>query len=183
MGTTYRFIADPHESSEVLGWFRSLPHPPVEVQGPGCLWLHFVSDGPLSLGPEGVVDPKRSPVASLFLPRVRRGALWTVGEVHFLASPVRQRFPGLHKVSSAFDKWLSSHECVYSSKPDFQGEWNYYLEGSVKNYDPPVFALPSGLSALRAGQYFIADGDTAARLDTLCASLRLRGVQCEEQEA
>ncbi len=63
------------------------------------------------------------------------------------------------------------------------GEWSYYLEGSVKNYDPPVFALPSGFRALKAGQYFVAEDDTATRLDELCSSLRLRGIHCEKGEA
>ncbi len=179
MGTTYRFIADPNEPSEVLAWFRALPSPPVEVQGKGCLWLYFENNGPLVRGAEGEINAKQSAVASLFLPQTRRGVMWTVGEVHFLATPLKKLFPGLHKVSSSFDKWLSTYECVYSNKPGFNCEWNYFLEGSVKNFDPPVFAFPSGLSALREGQYFVSEGDAAERLDKLCASLRLRGIQCK----
>ena len=179
MGTTYRFIADPCEPSEVLAWFRTLPSPPEEIQGNGCLWLFFSKEGPLArAGADGAVDPKQSPVATVFIPRVRRGVLWTVGEVHFLATPLRQRFPGVHKVSSAFGKWLSGHECVFSNQPGFNGEWSYYLQGSVKNFDPPVFALPSGFRALKAGQYFVAEDDTVARLDEVCSSLRLRGIHC-----
>jgi len=181
MGTTYRFLANPSEPSEVIAWYRALAPSPVEVQGRNGLWLYFKNEGPLIGGDNGEVDPKHSPVVSLFLPRVRRGVMWTVGEVHFLATPLRKRFPELHKVSSAFSKWLSANECVYSNKPSFKGEWNHFLEGSVMNYDAPVFAFPSGLAALRNGQYFVAEDDTVARLDKLCSSLRLRGIQCSQE--
>lgn len=181
MGTTYRFLSSPSEPSEVLAWFRALAPSPVEVQGRGGLWLYFKNEGPLVGSDDGEFDQKQSPVASLFLPRIRRGVMWTVGEVHFLATPLRKRFPELHKVSSAFNRWLGANECVYSNKPGFRGEWNYFLEGSVMNNDAPVFAFPSGLAALRRGQYFVSENDTAARLDKLCASLRLRGIQCTEE--
>lgn len=181
MGATYRFIADPSEPSEVLAWFRALPSPPAEHPGDDCTLLHFADGGPLAREPGGAVDTTLSPVATLFLPRVRRGVLWTVGEVHFLATSLRERFPEVHRVVAAFGRWLRGHECVYSGKPGFEGEWDYYLEGSVRNYDPPVFALPSGLQALRAGRYFVAEGDTPERVERVCKSLRLRGVECEEE--
>ena len=56
---------------------------------------------------------------------------------------------------------------------------NTTLEGSVRNYDPPVFALPSGLDALNSGRYFVDHRDNAYVLDKLCKALRLRGIQCE----
>ena len=110
MGITYRFISDPSELSEVVGWFRSLPVPPTEVSTERGVTLYFRESGPLEYDAKGAINPKASPVATIFLPRVRRGALWTVGEVHFLSTPLRQRFPALHKVSSAFSKWLAGFE-------------------------------------------------------------------------
>jgi len=124
----------------------------------------------------GTVDFNRSPVVSVFLPRVQRRVLWTVGEVHFLATPLREQFPALHKISSAFAKWLASYECVFTRKGG--SPYAYYLEGSVMNFDSPVFAFPSGIRALRAGQYFISDNDINYKLDQLCQKLRLRGVEC-----
>ena len=53
----------------------------------------------------------------------------------------------------------------------------------LRDKDPPVFALPAGFRALKAGQYFVAEDDTATRLDELCSSLRLRGIHCEKGEA
>ena len=141
--------------------------------------MHFSTIGPLVDRPDGTIEPSESPVVTVFLPRTRRGVLWTVGEVHFLATPLRGRFPELHKISSKFRKWLSVHECVFSSKKNVHS-YDYYLQGSVRNCDSEVFALPCGLEALRNDQYFVADDDTDHRLQVLCQSLRLRGLQCRD---
>ncbi|ARN22296.1 hypothetical protein A4W93_21655 [Piscinibacter gummiphilus] len=133
----------------------------------------------MNFNADGRVDAKASPVASIFLPRIRRGALWTVGEVHFLATPLRERFPAVHKISTAFSKWLSTQECVYSNKRKIN-PFSYYLEGSVQNHDPEVFAFESALSALNAGQYFVTEDDTEFRLDAICKMLGLRGVECRD---
>lgn len=177
MGATHRFIADPAEPSKVVEWFRALRHPPTEKLSEKGMVFSFPAFGPLAYRSDGSLDPLASPVATVLLPRVRRGQLWTVGEVHFLATPLRQRFPELHKVNSAFGKWLADLDCVYSNKRA-DNSYNYYLEGSVQNYDSPVFAFASGLNALRDGRYFIAEDDTEGRLDALCKTLRLRGVVC-----
>jgi hypothetical protein len=175
MGITHRFIADPLEPSKVLAWFRTLNAPPMEVEMARGLVLFFKQCGALAYDANGAIDGKASPIATVFLPRVRRGTLWTVGEVHFLASRLGKRFPALHKVSSSFFEWLSAHSCVY---PDANQEFDYDLEGSIRNFDPPIFAFESGAAALRAGRYFVADDDTEFMLDKLCSQLRLRGVEC-----
>jgi hypothetical protein len=136
--------------------------------------------GPACKADDGSLDVRNSPVVSYFPPRVQRGVLWTVGEVHFLPTPLRDKFPRLHRVSTSLKKWLEGFECVYSNEIGHHNEWNYYLEGSVKNFDPPVYALAGGLEALRGGQYFVADEDNDFVLDKLCARLRFRDVHCRE---
>lgn len=177
MGATFRFIEEPSKHSEVLEWFRALPSPPVEVQTDRAVVLHFADCGPLAYRPDGEINSKASPVVALFAPRVVRGVLWSVGEVHFLTTSVGTLYPALKKVSSHLSRWLSGFECVYSNRRA-ENEYSYYLEGSVKERDPPVFALASGLSALRAGRYFVADGESQGRLDSICQQLRLRGLEC-----
>ncbi len=177
MGSTHRFIADPAEPPEVLEWFRSLSQPPTETPSERGVVLSFSAHGVYSYRPDGSIDPRRSPVATVFLPRVRRGQLWTVGEVHFLATPLRQQFPRLYKVSSAFAGWLAQNDCVHSRERP-ENAYSYYLEGSVRNYDSPIFAFQSGLHALHNGRYFVTDDDTESRLDSLCKTLQLRGVAC-----
>lgn len=177
MATSYRFLADPQHSSEVMQWFRALNAPPVEAAVDRTLVLYFKECGPLAYDANGAIDAKASPVVTVTAPRVRRGILWTVGEVHFRATPLRKRFPVLHDISSAFSQWLAAHDCVY---PSDSSEIIYYLEGSVRNSDARIFALDSGLEALRAGRYFVADDDTEFVLDKLCQSIRLRGVRCTD---
>jgi len=179
MGTTYRYLASPTEPSEVLAWFRSLPQAPTEVETERSTVFYFRECGPLMYESDGRIDSKASPVATIFQPRIRRGALWTAGEVHFLATPLRQQYPALHMTSKAFSNWLAGHRCVHSQeKADDQ--FAYYLEGSIRNYDSPVFALPSGLIALEAQRYFVAEDDTESKLESICRYLRLRGVGCSD---
>jgi hypothetical protein len=177
VGTTYRLICDPRSPNPVLEWFRALQDAPEEIQVDGGLWLLFRSSGALAKTADGSIDVKRSPLVSLFLPTVRRKILWTVGEVHFLPTPLRSAFPKLHGVSTSLKKWLEAFDCVFSNRARHRNEWNHYLEGSIRNWDSPVYALAGGLEALRRGQYFVAVEDTDFVLDRVCSTLRLRGVQ------
>jgi hypothetical protein len=158
------------EASAVLDWFRSLPGQMVEVTYDAGSLFHFREFGPLD------PDPKKSPVANVFLPVRKRGALTTIGEVHFLATPL-SAFPGLNEISKRFREWLSQYPCVYSHRPDFVHERDYFLEGGAKNWDTDIFALPSGLAALQRGSYFVAADDNDARSDVVCRALQLRGFE------
>jgi hypothetical protein len=170
MGKMYRFVATVEEASAVLDWFRELPEQPVEsVRQDGSLF-YFRSFGPLD------PDAKTSPVVNVFLPLRKRYVLTTIGEVHFLATPL-SAFPGLNKVNKRFREWLAENPCVYSHRPDFVHEWDYFLEGSVKNWDPDIYALPAGMAALQRGSYFVAGDDNDLLLDRVCRALELRGVE------
>ena len=181
MSMTYRFIEDPAITSAVRQWFQDLPSPPEETETERAIVLYFRALGPLTYTASGEINTKLSPVATLYLPRLVRGTLWSVGEVHFLAATLKEQFPELHKIKTAFAKWLRQFEIVFSNKPAGPSEWNYYLEGSVKNYDPPIFGLPSGYQAIQNGQYFISDGESDSVIDKVCASLRLRGFNFENR--
>ena len=176
MASSFRFITDPSEGQPVLEWFRALPNAPEEVPSARGVVLNFPTCGPLVYAANGTIIAEESPVATLFLPRVERRVLWTVGEVHFLTARLRERFPDLAKIQLAFSKWLKSHPCVCSDIPS-NDEFRYYFEGSVKNY-PPVYAFPSGIVALQSERYFVGDADHEHVLDALCRMLHLRGVTC-----
>jgi hypothetical protein len=181
MGTTHRYLEDPGGDSLVLGWLRTAALDLLEVPvPPHGVALYFREFGPLVLSDDGTMNPHRSPMVSVFLPRSRRGILWTVGEVHFLATPLRKLHPGMDKLNRRFSAWLRKFECVFAKQQCPRPEWAYHLEGSAKAYDPPIYALPSGLEALHSGRYFVARDDTEFQLDRLCKQLRLRGVQCGE---
>ena len=170
MGTTYRILATVDEGPAVLDWFRTLPERPVESPREAGAVFHFREFGPVR------PEPGMSPVVNVFLPVRRRGVLTTVGEVHFLATPL-SAFSGLGRVSRQFRDWLGQHPCVFSRRTGFAGEYDYFLEGSIRNLDPDIFALPAGLAALRSGTYFVAEGDTGPTLDRVCRQLQLRGVE------
>jgi len=169
MGTTYRFLATVGEASVVLDWLRSLSEHPIEsIHEAGSLF-YFPDFGPLES------EARKSPLVNVFVPVRRRGVLTSIGEVHFLATPL-SAFPGLGKVSRRFRKWLARNPCVFSHRAGFVHDWDYFLEGTVCNWDPDIFALPEGMAALQRGQYFIAYNDLSGSLDVVCRRLMLRGV-------
>ncbi|WP_157646029.1 hypothetical protein [Burkholderia ubonensis] len=179
MGKSYRFLADPadEEAATVLAWFRQLHESPREVAAKHHVVLYFAGLGPLRYGQDGTVDADESPIVTVVPPRTACESLWTVGEVHFRTNALSRRYPALYRVSKAFEEWLNRHECVYSIA-DRNNPYGYYLEGSVQNHDAPIFALPSGLDALKSGRYFVGAQDNDALLDKVCRKLRLRGVRC-----
>jgi len=177
MGTSFHFIADPSAPNEVSQWFASLNTPPEAIPTAFGSWLYFRDLGPLTHNPDGSIVREKSPLVSLVLPREHRGVFWTVGEVHFWPSPMRAQFPKLQKVQKTFSMWLSAQQAIFSSK-DQPGNYDYYLEGTVRSFASTVFAFESGLSAIKSERYFITDNDAKGTLDQLCKKLRLRGVNC-----
>ena len=169
MGTTYRFLAVGDESNLVTDWFRTLPEPPTESPRKHGVLFCFRQFGPLT------ADSKTSPLVNVFLPVRKRGVLSTAGEVHFLATPLSQ-FPELAKINRCFRKWISQYVLVHSMSRKHDHAYDYYLEGSLKNWDSDIFALPQGLVSLQAGSYFVSGEDTEWPLEKLCRQLKLRGV-------
>jgi hypothetical protein len=168
MGTTYRYLATIDEAAAVLDWFRTLPERTLESALDEGSLFHFPEFGPLQ-------EARRSPLVTVFLPTNRRGVLTTVGEVHFMATPLTP-FPGLNRVSKRFHDWLRQYPRVFSRRTTDGSEWDHFLEGSARNYDSDIFALPGGMTALRQGAYFIDRGDSDSIVDQVCRRLELRGV-------
>ena len=176
MGSTHRFLAIGDDIPRIGDWFAKLPDPPTIIKGQGCDYLHFASLGVLRNVPvTGQIDVQASPIASLFHPELLNSVLWTAGELHFLPTPLRSLFPQLDAISRRFAKWLRGFQCVFEG-PGATGEWNYYLEGSLRNDDSPIFALPEAMKALSSGQYFVEHGIRNERLSKLLRTLELRDV-------
>ena len=70
---------------------------------------------------------------------------------------------------------------IYDDHPAGEHQFDYYLEGSAKNWEP-IRAFPSGLAALENRQYFISRLEPNVLLETLCRKLALRGVICADQD-
>jgi len=179
MATTFRFLAAPEEARTVLNWFSELPEPPHVQPRPDGATLFFRHLGPLVMTAANEVDVTLSPIVLVLLPQVRHGILWTAGEVQFLAKRMPSSFPGLQRVLTNFRRWLRDFPLVFRQPrlPESSGgQWDYYLEGGLRNVSDELFALPLGMAALERGQYFVWRRDTEGRLKTVLGSLRLRGV-------
>ena len=87
--------------------------------------------------------------------------------------------PGYEKVTKAFRQWNRKHNVIFEQHPKTSSEFSYYLEGSIQNIASIVYALPSGLTALENGRYFIAECDAEYDLTPLLRKLRLRGMECK----
>ena len=115
-------------------------------------------------------------MVNVFMPLRKRGVLLTCGEVHFLATPM-SLFPKLQLINRHFRQWLGEFTCVFSRRAGFPPEWDYYLEGDLRNHDSDILALPEAMDALRHGAYFVAECDSDARIDQIVRQLQLRGVE------
>ena len=175
MGSTYRYIASEEENQDVIDWFSN--HEPEILKSEGPVHIWFPSIGELVRNENGAINQNESPVVSIYPVTSVRGALLSVGEVHFLTTQLKKKFPELDAINRKFRSYLKKNELVYSSKKDFDGLYNYYLEGSIKNYDTDIYAFPKGKDLLKSEQYFVTDSESPGRLDTICKSLVLRGVE------
>jgi hypothetical protein len=77
--------------------------------------------------------------------------------------------------------WFKKCRLIYDHHPASEHRFDYYLEGSAKNWGP-IRAFPSGLAALENGQYFVSRRETNGSLETLRRTLALRGVICTDQD-
>ena len=136
--------------------------------------------GQLHCKSDGSIDSERSPVVTVHVPQVRRGILWTVGEVRFCPVPISQ-FPELERLRRSFLRWFEKHPLISDDHPADEHRFNYYLEGTARNWGP-IRAFPSGLAALENGQYFISRLEGNDLLKKLCRTLALRGVICADQD-
>lgn len=173
-----RFVEAPDTPSSALQWFRDQHLTPVEHMFDWGAALYFSDLGQLQYKSDGSIDSERSPVVIVDIPRVRRGILWTVGEVRFCPVPL-SRFPELERLRRSFLRWFQKHPLIYDNHPGGEHRFDYYLEGTARNFGP-IRAFPSGLAALENEQYFISRLDE--RPETVCRTLALRGVICTDQD-
>ena len=177
MATTYYFLSAPDEH-DVLDWFRSQSDIAEEHPNEQRLLLFYRQSGALAHTEDDGIDVSRSPLVSIYSPKIRKSALWTVGEVHFLWEGA-SRFPALERLRKRFQTWLREQPIAWERKQDGLAEsYGHYLEGSIKNVADAVYAFPKGLMAFEGGQYFVAEHDNDAVLDRLCRKLRLLGIDC-----
>jgi hypothetical protein len=54
-------------------------------------------------------------------------------------------------------------------------DWNYYLEGGIRNSVENLYALPNAMIALQSNRYFVHHRDKLGPESQLARTLRLRG--------
>jgi hypothetical protein len=175
-----RFVEAPQIPCSALQWFRDRDMSPNEHVFDWGAALYFSRLGQLHHKSDGSIDSERSPVVTVHVPQVRRGIFWTVGEVRFCPVPLGW-FPELERLRRSFLRWFEKRPLIYDDHPAGEHQFDYYLEGSAKNWGP-IRAFPSGLAALENGQYFISRLEPNVLLETLCRTLALRGVICADQD-
>ena len=174
------FAESPEGPCSVLQWFRDQDLVADEHTFDWGVALHFSSLAELRFKSDGKIDTEHSPVIIVNVPRVRRGILWTVGEVRFCPVPLSQ-FPELERLRKSFLRWFQKQPLIYDNHPAGEHRFDYYLEGTSRNWGP-IRAFPSGLVALERGQYFISRHEGSGSLEALCKKLALRGVICADQD-
>lgn len=178
MSSSYFFVEAPVEESAVLHWFRGLEHQPEETVKADNSLFFFRQFGGLEYDEGGKIDPSLSPLIRVFPTKIRRQSLWTVGEVHFFAKGSSPCGKNMAKLQRRFQTWLHSCEQIYGPPLQSDNDFSYYLEGGVTSWTPKIFALPTGLTAIKSGQYFVNRESNDHVLDSVCKTLRLRGVIC-----
>jgi hypothetical protein len=171
----HAFLAIDGEAARVYDWLTSSPCDKLVNERADRTLIYFrgLAKTPL-IG--GQANEKCTPLVWFLNPTKKRGTLWTVGEVRFSPEPLQKQFPELEKLNKALSKWLGEFELVYSRKSPVVSDWDYFLEAGIRSWVPKIHALPLAAAALKKGQYFIDADANDGVLDTLCRSLRLRGV-------
>lgn len=122
------------------------------------------------------VSLEESPVIQFYPPRKIADHLWTIGRFMFPQSNLQKKYPQLNKIKKTIKEELQRGIQLWNWKHPQEGEFNYYLEGSIKNHDYEIYGMPSSVPYLRKEGYFIEGEETVGMLDTLRKTLALRGV-------
>jgi len=175
-----RFVEAPDVPCSALQWFRDQDLAPNEHAFDWGTALYFSSVGQLHHKSDGTINSEHSPVVTVHAPQVRRGILWTVGEVRFCPVPL-SRFPELERLRQSFLRWIKKFPLIYDHHPAGEHQFDYYLEGSAQNWGP-IRGLPSDQIALENRHYSISRIESNGSLEALCRKLALRGVICADQD-
>ena len=181
MAATYHFLEEPSQTSAPVDWFLGLPDPPVAVPRTDETVLFFKQHGDLVFDEEGQADGSQSPIVIIYPPRIRRGLLWTAGQVCFLTKRKSKPGPAMAKLQSSFRKWLDTFPVVGGHDSAGEIEFHHYLVGANWGFATRIVALPSGMEALLRGQFFVNYEDNDFVLDKVCGVLRLSGINCRPE--
>ena len=117
-----------------------------------------------------------SPVVVFYPPRKLADSLWTIGRLLFPQSNLQKKYPQLGMIKKSIAGDLQNGTMLWDWKQPQEGDFKYYLEGSIQNRNYILYGMPSSLPYLKAGGYFVEGEETESILIKLGQVLALRGV-------
>ena len=178
--TRHCYLAVDEDQEQVAEWLNALQEERTVNDRADRTVYYFRGMANEPLPPIEQIDQEKTPLIFNIKPQRVRGTLWTDAEVEFTPVPLKAQFPRLYQIHLEFAKWIKSFDFVFSQKDNRFCEWNYYLEGGIRNFDAELYALPQAMKALRLGQYFVHHRKNVRGLEALAKTLRLRGYAVED---
>jgi len=132
-------------------------------------WLR--DQGPL----ESALDD--SPVVVVYPPRMISDRLFTLGRFFFPQPQLSKRFPAIAKIRRKIESDLKCATVLWTLGATESGEFDYYLEGSIRNQLRMVYGMQSSIPYLRQEGYFVLGDESEPFMETLRRKLALRGVK------
>ncbi len=158
------------ETEILLRHILNSGHDVVKADAPDGTRFWFRDMGPLG----NLIE--NSPIVVFHRPRQLAAKLWSIGRFFFPQPNLSKRFPELDKIRKAISRDISAATLIWTWKEPENGDFNYYLEGSIRNRDYVLYGMSSCLAYLRSEGYFVGGDETEGVLDRLRRSLALRGV-------
>jgi hypothetical protein len=97
---------------------------------------------------------------NVFLPARRRGVLTTIGEIHFLATPL-SAFPALNKVNKRFREWLKEYPGIYTHQSFAVLTEHDIARLEVAMQNTPAMGIGNGVASRSASRSFRVPSLTA----------------------
>jgi len=167
---TYASV-DLEETAALLNRLLLNGHEVVRSDHPNHLRLWYKDIGELA----PTLD--ESPVVLFFPPCKLADHLWTIGRFFFPQTHLQKKYPKLSKIKKAIAEELQTGVLLWHWKRPQEGDFRYYLEGSIMNHDYQLYGMPSSLPYLKEEGYFIEGEETPVMLEKLRTRLALRGVE------
>ena len=162
---------EPNETSSLIERVTDSEHD-VESANVGNSIRFWLRDlGPLGNTLEG------SPVVVFYPPRKLSDRLFTLGRFFFPQPELSKHFPAIARIRRKIEGDLKSTKVLWTRGASDSGQFDYYLEGSIRNQLRTVYGMQSSIPYLRQEGYFVLGDESEAFMETLRRRLALRGVK------
>jgi hypothetical protein len=162
---------EPNETSSLVERVTASGHD-VESANVGNSIRFWLRD----LGPLGSTL-EDSPVVVVYPPRKLSDRLFTLGRFFFPQPELSRRFPAIARIRRKVESDLKGTTVLWTRGATEPGQFDYYLEGSIRNQLRMVYGMHSSIPYLRQEGYFVLGDESEPFMETLRRKLALRGVK------